>query len=116
MTIVEAARGITGGVDTHLDVHVAAALDPLGGLLGSYSFSRYRRGGPGAPTLTLLGAGPEAAGGTLDQKELVPSPRAIGCCSDSAARFNPSLRIYGLGSKTACSSVTHVSRGPSQSM
>ena len=29
MTIVEAARGVTGGVDTHLDVHVAAALDPL---------------------------------------------------------------------------------------
>ncbi len=38
MTIVEAARGVTGGVDTHLDVHVAAALDPLGGLLGSESF------------------------------------------------------------------------------
>jgi transposase len=39
MTIVEAVRGITGGVDTHRDVHVAAALDPLGGLLGSESFS-----------------------------------------------------------------------------
>jgi transposase len=38
VTIVEAARGVTGGVDTHLDVHVAAALDPLGGLLGSRSF------------------------------------------------------------------------------
>jgi transposase len=38
MTIVEAARGVTGGVDTHLDVHVAAALDPLGALLGSESF------------------------------------------------------------------------------
>ena len=39
MTIVEAVRGVTGGVDTHLDVHVAAALDPLGGLLGSQSFA-----------------------------------------------------------------------------
>ena len=39
MTIVEAARGITGGVDTHLDVHVAAALDPLGGLLGTERFA-----------------------------------------------------------------------------
>jgi transposase len=39
MTIVEAARGVTGGVDTHLDVHVAAALDPLGALLGSESFA-----------------------------------------------------------------------------
>ena len=38
MTIVEAARGVTGGVDTHRDVHVAAALDPLGGLLGTESF------------------------------------------------------------------------------
>ena len=38
MTIVEATRGVTGGVDTHLDVHVAAALDPLGALLGTESF------------------------------------------------------------------------------
>jgi hypothetical protein len=37
-TIVEAARGVTGDVDTHLDVHVAAALDPLGGLLGTERF------------------------------------------------------------------------------
>ena len=32
-------RGITGGVDTHLDVHVAAALDEVGGLLGIESFA-----------------------------------------------------------------------------
>ncbi|HEV2126412.1 MAG TPA: IS110 family transposase [Chloroflexota bacterium] len=32
-------RGITAGVDTHLDVHVAAALDPIGGLLGVESFA-----------------------------------------------------------------------------
>ena len=38
MTIVEAVARITGGVDTHRDVHVAAALDPLGGLLGTESF------------------------------------------------------------------------------
>ena len=38
MTIVEATRSITGGVDTHLDLHVAAALDPVGGLLGVESF------------------------------------------------------------------------------
>jgi transposase len=30
---------ITGGVDTHLDVHVAAALDQIGGLLGTASFA-----------------------------------------------------------------------------
>jgi transposase len=33
MTIVDAARLVTGGVDTHLDLNVAAALDPVGGLL-----------------------------------------------------------------------------------
>ena len=36
--IVEDRRAITGGVDTHLDVHVAAALDAIGGLLGVESF------------------------------------------------------------------------------
>jgi transposase len=39
MTIVEAERAVTGGVDTHADVHVAAALDPIGGLLGVESFA-----------------------------------------------------------------------------
>ena len=39
MTVVEATRSITGGVDTHLDVHVAAALDHVGGLLGTASFA-----------------------------------------------------------------------------
>jgi transposase len=34
MTIVEAPPGITGGVDTH----VAAAIDPLGRLIGAESF------------------------------------------------------------------------------
>ena len=38
MTIVEDARIITGGVDTHADLHVAAALDPIGGLLGVQEF------------------------------------------------------------------------------
>jgi transposase len=37
MTIVE-TRAVTGGVDTHADVHVAAALDPIGGLLGVEEF------------------------------------------------------------------------------
>ena len=44
VTIVEEARpitcrtAITGGVDTHADTHVAAALDPVGGLLGVGEF------------------------------------------------------------------------------
>jgi transposase len=37
LTIVE-TRAVTGGVDTHADVHVAAALDPIGGLLGVGEF------------------------------------------------------------------------------
>jgi len=39
LTIVEADRPVTGGVDTHLDVHVAAALDRIGGVLGVESFA-----------------------------------------------------------------------------
>jgi hypothetical protein len=41
VTIVETraeTRAITGGVDTHADVHVAAALDPIGGLPGVREF------------------------------------------------------------------------------
>ncbi len=38
------ARRVTGGVDTHLDVHVAAALDERGALLGIESFSTTPRG------------------------------------------------------------------------
>ena len=38
MTIVEATRTVTGGIDTHGEVHVAAALDEVGGLLGQRVF------------------------------------------------------------------------------
>ena len=38
MTIVEDARVITGGVDTHAGLHVAAALDRVGGLPGVQEF------------------------------------------------------------------------------
>ena len=37
LTIVE-TRAITGGVDTHADIHVAAARDPIGGLPGVRQF------------------------------------------------------------------------------
>ena len=43
MTIVE-TRPITGGVDTHLDTHVAAALDANGGVLGIESFATTPQG------------------------------------------------------------------------
>jgi transposase len=38
LTVVDEARAITGGVDTHADTHVAAALDRVGGLLGVREF------------------------------------------------------------------------------
>lgn len=42
--IIEAAPAVTAGVDTHLDTHVAAALDRIGGLLGVESFEAGRAG------------------------------------------------------------------------
>ena len=39
LTIVEERTAVTGGVDTHCEVHVAAALDPVGGLLGTREFA-----------------------------------------------------------------------------
>ena len=67
LTIVE-KPAVTGGVDTHADVHVAAALDRTGGLLDTESFTTtpvgyakllawLRAFGP----LNLVGVGPAAA-------------------------------------------------------
>jgi transposase len=44
MTVTTLARSIVGGVDTHLDVHVAAALDDRGTLLGVESFATTETG------------------------------------------------------------------------
>ena len=44
MTVTNLARSITGGVDTHLDVHVAAALDERGTFLGVESFATTESG------------------------------------------------------------------------
>jgi transposase len=44
MTTVDRTRHVTGGVDTHLDLNVAAALDPIGGLLGVAEFPTTRAG------------------------------------------------------------------------
>jgi transposase len=72
MTIVEDRRAITGGVDTHAGTHVAAALDPIGGLLGVREFpvtpAGYARllgwlGGFGTVTLVgIEGTGSYGAG------------------------------------------------------
>ena len=62
MTIVGDARVITGGADTHAGLHVAAALDPLGGLLGVREFPATAAGYAqlldwlgGFGTITLVG-------------------------------------------------------------
>jgi hypothetical protein len=39
MTTVDTSRPVTGGVDTHLDLNVAAVLDSLGGLLDVAEFA-----------------------------------------------------------------------------
>jgi hypothetical protein len=44
VAIVESTRLVTGGVDTHLDTHVAAVLDASGGVLGVESFPATRAG------------------------------------------------------------------------
>ena len=38
MTIVETTCSVTAGVDTHSDVHVAAVVDQVGGVLGVEAF------------------------------------------------------------------------------
>ena len=58
LTIVE-TRAVTGGVDTHADTHVAAALDPVGGLLSVEEFpanpAGYARLLGGFGTVCLVG-------------------------------------------------------------
>jgi transposase len=59
MTTVDRTRPVTGGVDTHLDLNVAAALDPIGGLLGVAEF-RTTRVGHALLLDWLVGFGPVA--------------------------------------------------------
>ncbi len=63
MTIVEDARGITGGVDPPADTHVASALDPLGGLLGVQEFPATAAGYAGL--LSWPGGVPGTADGSF---------------------------------------------------
>jgi len=46
MTTIEGARPVTGGVDTHGELHVAAAVDQVGGVLGARAFSASPSGYP----------------------------------------------------------------------
>lgn len=63
MTTMTSARPlVTGGVDTHRDLHVAAALDPTGGVLGTSTFPTTRAGYRALVTW-LTGFGPVGAVG-----------------------------------------------------
>jgi transposase len=44
MTIVERTCSVTGGVDTHAEVHVAAVVDHVGGVLGIETFATTEAG------------------------------------------------------------------------
>ena len=59
MTIVDRARAVTGGVDTHLELNVAAAMDALGSLLGVAQFPT-TVSGHGELLAWLQGFGPVA--------------------------------------------------------
>ena len=83
MTIVEPARLITGGVDTHLDTHVAAALDANGGVLGVESFAT-TPAGLEALHVWLSGFGPWSA-----SEWKAPAPTAqdgLVICAATASR------------------------------
>ena len=76
MTIVEAAPTVVGGVDTHLDVHVAAALDGIGGLLAVESFPA-TAGGYRKLLAWMAGFGPVGVALTLTPARCNASMNAV---------------------------------------
>lgn len=61
-TMTSSSTLVTGGVDTHRDIHVAAALDQIGGRLGTVTFAA-TPAGYRALLAWLVGFGPVAAVG-----------------------------------------------------
>ncbi len=55
MTIMTMQREIVVGVDTHLDVHVAVALDTAGARLGEHHATRHAATKPCGPACRALG-------------------------------------------------------------
>jgi transposase len=86
MTIVEDRRSVTGGVDTHADMHVAAALDPIGGLLGVREFPATAAGYASLPgwlggfgTVALVGVeGAGSYGAGLARQMAAAGVRVVG--------------------------------------
>jgi hypothetical protein len=76
VTMVDTSRLVTGGVDTHLEVNVAAVLDGIGGLLGVESLPTCP-GGNAQLLEWMAGFGPVSKVGV----------EGTGSCGASVARF-----------------------------
>src|SRR2546430_11478859 len=95
VTIVEEARpstcrtAITGGAGTHADTHVAAALDPVGGLPGVREFPATPAGYAGLPG-RLGGVGTVALAGIEGTGSYRPGPgRHAAAAGIQVGRRNP---------------------------
>ena len=105
MTIVETraeTRAITGGVDTHADVHIAAALDPIGGLLGVREFPATTMSQP----LSCRSATAPASAPVTRYRDLFPAGAARPACRTAAGPGETSVLrsargITGLGASAA---------------
>jgi len=71
MAIVEVPRPVTGGVDTHVDTHVAAVVDPLGGVVGIEAFETTEAGYQRA-----WSAGSARMAGSSESGSRAPAPMA----------------------------------------
>jgi hypothetical protein len=86
--IVEAARGVTGRVDTHLDAHVAAMVDVTAVCWGS---SRSRGPPPGSSSCTT-GSSVSARWNASVSRALVPTALAsLGTCGAVGSRLSKSI-------------------------
>jgi hypothetical protein len=83
MTIVEPARLVTGGVDTHLDLHIAAALDELGAHPITAAIARYVP--YSSSTRPMRGEGEESPSATTVPRRITNRVQRLGCseCSSS---------------------------------
>ena len=77
------ARRITGGVDTHLDVHVAAALDERGALLGVESFCDHAQRATGPCSAGWRPSGPSSS--SASKGPAATGPGSPGTCTERSS-------------------------------
>ena len=97
MTIVEATRAVTGGIDTHGEVHVAAVLDEVGGLLGTQSF----RADPAAIRIFWPGSKPSARSARLGWRGRVQWSRRRPFPHQSRGPHHRTARTAGFDARPA---------------